>query len=171
MKTRIKALLVTASTAIAAMLLTSSFTPGARAVRAQDFQALSAPRPEMVLISTAALDGLEQRVTYLEGVVASLTLASQHIRTYQLCVSGDDGAETCLTKPRLDALLVNQARAATAAAQTIHGGGGGSSLASSQVAVTPARETEPAANADEISKTDPESTGSIGAAPAPAKEE
>src|SRR5690242_7552555 len=160
MKTRIKAFLVTASGAIAAVLLASSFAPGGHAVRAQDFPALSAARPEMVLISTAALDGLEQRVSYLEGIVASLTLASQHIRTYQLCVSGDDGAETCLTKPQLDALLTNRAHVADAAPQARHGGGGGFSPASPQIAVTTARDPEPAAAAaaNEISSTEPEST-------------
>jgi hypothetical protein len=89
---------------------------GARSVRAE--VEAHAARPDVVLISTAALDGLEQRVSYLEGIVASLTLSSQHIRTYQLCVSGDGGAETCLTKPELDALLTNQAYVAEASRPT-----------------------------------------------------
>jgi hypothetical protein len=170
MKIRLKALLVAAYGVIAAVLLASPFAPGERAVRAQDFQALSAPRPEMVMISTAALDGLEQRVSYLEGVVASLTLASQHIRTYELCISGDDRAETCLTKPQLDALIASQAPVAAAAPQARHGAGGGSSLASANVAVTTARDPEPATT-NEISSTEPESTGSIPSAPAPSKAE
>jgi hypothetical protein len=172
MKTRMKAFLVATSGAIAAALLASSFAPGGRAARAEVPGALSAARPEMVMISTAALDGLEQRVSYLEEVVASLALASQHIRTYQLCVSGDDGAETCLAKPQFDALLANLSHIAVAAPQAAHGGGGGSSLASPTVAVTTARDPEPAATAaaHDNSKTDPESTGSIPPA-APAKDE
>jgi hypothetical protein len=167
-----KALLAAASGAIAAVLLVSSFAPGGRAVRAADFDALSAARPETVLISTAALDGLEQRVSYLEGIVASLTLASQHIRTYQLCVSGDDGAETCLTKPQLDALLADQAKLAQAAPHAAHGGGG-FSLANPSIAVTTARGPEPAttAAAEKIPNPEPEWTGSIAPAPAPAKDE
>jgi hypothetical protein len=111
MKTRMKFLLVTTSSAIAVALFALTFASvGARTVRAER----PAPtRPDTVLISTAALDGLEQRVTYLEGIVAALTLASQHISTYQLCVSGDSGAETCLTKPQLDALLASQAPVAS----------------------------------------------------------
>jgi len=188
MKTRMKAFLVAMSGAIAAMLVASSFAPGGRAVSAEVPDALSAARPEMVMISTAALDGLEQRVSYLEEVVASLTLASHHISAYQLCISGDDGAETCLTKPQLDALLATQAHVAEAAPQAIHAGGGGSlqqailaggggSLPEApKVAVTTPRKPEhpePAATAaaDDISNADPESTGSIPLAAAPAKAE
>ena len=173
MKTRMKALLVAAYGVIAAVLLASPFATDGRAVRAEVPDALSAARSQMVMISTAALDGLEQRVSYLEGVVASLTLASQHVRTYQLCISGDDGAETCLTKPQLDALLGNQAQLVQAAPQARHGGGGGSSLAGPQIAVTTARDPEPAASAttSETSNTEPETTGSIPTAPAPAKDE
>jgi hypothetical protein len=114
MKTRVKALLVTTvSAAAAAVLALSVGLGGARSAGAEHPEGLAPARPDTVTISTAALDGLEQRVSYLEGIVASLTLASQHIRTYQLCVSGDSGPETCITKPQLDALLANQAHVAS----------------------------------------------------------
>jgi len=149
MKTRIKALLVTTAGAGAvALLALSAGLGGARAVRAELPDTLATARPDTVLISTAALDGLEQRVSYLEGIVASLTLSSQHIKTYQLCVSGDSGTETCITQPQLEALLANHAYAVEAAQPAPHASAGASPPA-----------------------TEPEVTGSIPAPATPAKAE
>ena len=53
---------------------------------------------------------LEQHVIYLEETVNALTDSWQHIDTHRLCITDDSGAETCLTKPQLDALLVIQAK-------------------------------------------------------------
>jgi ABC-type hemin transport system substrate-binding protein len=150
MKTRMKALLTAGAGAMTAALLASSFAlGGAYGVSAQGPEALAAARPDTVVISAAALDGLEQRLTYLEGIVASLSLSSQHIRTYQLCVSGDGGAETCVTQPQLDALLANQAHVAASAQPAGHA-----------AAVPDA--------ANETWKAEPESTGSISPALLPA---
>jgi hypothetical protein len=164
-----KALLVVASSVIAAALLTFPFG-GARSVRAEDNAALAAARPDMVLISAAALDGLEQRVSYLEGVVASLTLASQHLTTYQLCISGDAGEETCITQPQLEALLAKEAYAAEARHPASRAADEGSPPAEEDIAVTTASNSAPKPTAvpDEISQPEPEATGSITTEYAPA---
>jgi hypothetical protein len=150
---RMKALLVTTAGVVAAGLLASFFASGGpAAVRAEHAQGFAAARPDTVLISGAALDGLDQRLSYLEGVVASLTVSSQHISTYQLCVSGEGGAETCLSRAQLDALLADQAH--------VH----------EKVAVgNPARAINAGSNDGWI--TEPESTGSIAPATVPAREE
>ena len=180
MKTRIKAMLVTASSAMAVALVALSFAlGGARTVRAEDPAALAAERPDMVLISAAALDRIEKRVSDLEGIVASLSLASQHVSTSKLCISGENGEETCLSKSQLDALLATPAPAAEIA-QPTHVGEGTSVPATDtekegeKVVVTTAGEPEPppvAADSHESSKGDPETTGSIPPAVAPAEDE
>jgi hypothetical protein len=162
MKPRMKTLLIETFSAIAVSFLALSFTLGASSpVRADDLQAA---RPDMILVSATALEGLEQRVSYLEALVASLTESSQHINTHQLCVSDDSGAETCLTKAQLDALLtspeptVKGAQAAPPSAE-------GLEPAKEDAVTTTAGNAEPAAPAvsNESSKTEPESTA---AAPA-----
>jgi hypothetical protein len=181
MNKRMKALLVSTSSAMAVALVALSFAlGGARAVRAEDPAALAVERPDMVLISAAALDRLDQRVSDLEGIVASLTLASQHISTSRLCISGADGEETCLTKPQLDALLAIHAPAVEIAEPT-HGSSGSPVPATDaekeneKVVVTTASEPElppVAADSQESPKSDPETTGSIAPpADAPAEDE
>jgi hypothetical protein len=179
MNKRIKALLVTTSSAMAIALVALSFAlGGARAVRAEDPAPLAVERPDMVLISAAALDRLDQRVSDLEGIVASLTLASQHISTSRLCISGEDGQETCLTKPQLDALLAIHVPAVEIAQPTREGDAGpvpatDAEKENEKVVVTTAGEPEappPAVDSQESPKSDPETTGSI-APPADASAE
>jgi hypothetical protein len=169
MNTCVRTFLVKASSAIAVALLAFSFTGAPSAVRADDPQA---PRPEMVMISTLALDGLDQRVSYLEGLIASLTLSSQHFSPHQLCVSDDSGAETCVTKAQLDALLANHAPAAEIAHSAAPVGVEGRSAAKEPAAATTEINPEPSAPiaANEILQSEPETTGSISAAAAPAAE-
>ena len=69
---------------------------------------------DTVLIPVKDVQALEQRIIYLEEKVAAFTEAWQHIDTHRLCVSDDSGAETCITKPQLDALLSSQTHAAEA---------------------------------------------------------
>jgi hypothetical protein len=180
MKAYIKSLLVGTCSALAVALLTFSFTlRTASIVRADDPEALAAARPEMVLVSAKALEGLEQRVSYLEGVVASLTESSQHLST-QLCVSDESGAETCLTKSQLDALLTSQARGTEAAQSTPLASAETTPVAEEPPAVKepptakeepvaiPATNPEPApAAANETPRVEPETTGSISTAAAP----
>jgi len=154
MKTRMKPLLVSASGAIVAALLAFSFTVGSSgSVRAEDGEALATARPDMVLISAKDLEGLEQRVSQLEGIVASLTEASQHVKTHQLCVYDDSGAETCVTKAQLDALLTSQVRAAEAAQPApVPGAEGTPSVKEHTAAVPP---SEPPAGAVPTSNSEP----------------
>jgi hypothetical protein len=182
MKTRMKPLLVSASGAIAVALLALSFTVGgARTVRAEDDEALAAARPDMVLVSAKALEGLEQRVSYLEEIVASLTESSQRVSTRQLCVSDDSGAETCVTKAQLDALLTSQAHTAEADQPAPISGVEGTPSVKEQTAAAPTSNSEPPvaavpasnpvpsapAGSNGSSLTEPESTGSISASTAP----
>jgi hypothetical protein len=116
MRIRMKAILVSTSNAIAVALLAFPLMfGGAGVVRADDPEALATARPDMVLVSARTLDALEQRISYLEDTIASLTESSQRVSTHQLCVADDSGAETCLTKSQLDALLTGQPHAAEAA--------------------------------------------------------
>jgi hypothetical protein len=166
MKTRMTTLLVKTSSAIAVALVGLSFTLGAPgAVRADDPQGA---RPEMVLISAMALDGLEQRVSYLEGVVASLAESPQRVSPHQLCVSDETGAETCVTKAQLDALLASQAPKPEVAQSTtvIEGTPAAKEEAAAIVASNP--EPSPVIGSNETSRPEPETTGSIAAGAAPA---
>jgi hypothetical protein len=171
-----KPLLVSASGAIVAALLAFSFTVGSpRSVRAEDGEALATARLDMVLISAKDLEGLEQRVFRLEGMVASLTEASQRVKTHQLCVYDDSGAETCITKAQLDALLTTQAHTAEVAKTAAVTDPEGTPSAKGQTAAVPPNNSEPPAAAvptsksepsaptslDGVSPTEPESTGSI----------
>src|SRR3979490_3135917 len=113
MKTHMKRLFADTSGAIAIVLLAVSFAVGGSpAARADDQESLSISVQDPVLIPIKDLEALEQRILYLEETVTTLTESWQHIDTHRLCVSDDSGAETCITKPQLDALLASQAKGA-----------------------------------------------------------
>jgi hypothetical protein len=114
MKAGIKALLVRTSTTAAAALLALALG-GTPTVRAADSESFSAPDQEMVQVSAKSLEAMEKRIAYLEETINSLTESWQHINTHRLCVADENGAETCVTKAELDALLVSQPRATEAA--------------------------------------------------------
>jgi hypothetical protein len=78
---------------------------GSGAARADESESLSVPVQDTVLVPVRDLKALEQRLAYLETAVAALREAAQHVNTHQLCVSDADGAETCVTKMQLDAIL------------------------------------------------------------------
>jgi hypothetical protein len=109
-----KSLSACRSSAVAVTLL-ALLIGGSRAVRADDVASLSVPVQDTLLMPLEDLKALERRLAYLEGAVAALTEASQHINAHQLCVSDDSGAETCVTKTQLDALLVSQVHGMEAA--------------------------------------------------------
>jgi hypothetical protein len=112
MKIRLKAILVSTTSALAVALVAFSFTLGGTGVgRADDAEALTAARPEMVLVSAKTLDALEQRISYLEEPIASLSQSTQQV-THRICIADDSGAQTCVTKSELDALLTREPRAA-----------------------------------------------------------
>jgi hypothetical protein len=96
---------------LAAAMLAFCLAFGSQAVRAEDSDNPSVPGQDMVLVPAKTVSELEQRVIYLEENVAALTESWQHINTHRLCVSDDSGAETCISKPQLDALLVQFAQA------------------------------------------------------------
>jgi hypothetical protein len=93
--------------AVAALLAAVGFA-GSTPVRADETSA--PPAEEMVLVPAKTMQTLEQRVVFLEETVAALTESWQHIDTHRICaVDEDNGSETCLTKSRLDALLLHDA--------------------------------------------------------------
>jgi len=164
MRTRLKTLFVSTSGAIAVAFLAFSFG-GAGAVRADDPEALPEARPEMVLVSAQTLDALEQRISRLEETVASLNESARHASTRQLCVADDGGAETCLTKSELDALLTGPAHAAEIAQPAPAAAAEGRPTAKEDAAIVPpANNPEPPTAA----ASNEEPTGSIptGAGPA-----
>jgi hypothetical protein len=158
MRTDMKRLLADTSGVIAAVLLAFSFAlGGSQAVRADESESLPLAVEDTVLVPVKDLQALEQRVIYLEETVNALTESWQHIDTHRLCVADDSGAETCLTKPQLDALLVIQAKmTAIDPPPAIVG------VESVTVATVP-ENSEPAPSAVSIAQTDqePEQTGSI----------
>src|ERR1700676_5781894 len=107
MKTSVKSRLDRPSAAVAAAaLLAIWFTFGAsQSARADDIDTLSAPAPDMILVSVKTVNEIEQRIIYLEETVEALTQSWQHIETHRLCVSDDGGAQTCITKSQLDFIL------------------------------------------------------------------
>jgi hypothetical protein len=111
MKTTVKSRFAQPSVAAAAVLAFCLTLGGSQAVRADDADIHSAPGQDMVLMPAKTVSALEQRVIYLEETVAALTESWQHINTHRLCVSDDSGAETCISKAQLDALLIHFAQA------------------------------------------------------------
>jgi hypothetical protein len=87
-------------------LLALSLTVGGSLVRAEE--------PEAASLQNIAFDpiakivaGIEQRLAGIETTVMAYakSFASERISTQQLCVSDAGGAETCISKAQLDALL------------------------------------------------------------------
>jgi hypothetical protein len=166
MRTRLKAILVSTTSAIAVALLAFSFTLGnAGVARADDPEALAAARPEMVLVSAKTLDALEQRISYLEEAIASLNESSKHASTHRLCVADHSGAETCLTKSQLDALLTREPQAAEAAQPATPTGAEVTPPAKEPAAIVPAA-NNPEQPTPVVSNEEPTGSISTGAAPA-----
>jgi hypothetical protein len=111
MKTSMKSCFARPSVVAAAVLAFWFTFGGSQVVRAEEAEILSPPGQDMVLVSAKTVLELEQRVIFLEETVAALTESWQHIDTHRLCVSDDSGAETCISKPQLDALLTQFAEA------------------------------------------------------------
>jgi hypothetical protein len=96
-------------------LLALSATAGGSAVRAGDPSTLQSTVLEKIV------SGLEQQVANLEASMAAFadSFTTKRIVTQELCVADGSGAQTCITKAQLDALLrgaaqVGQAPAAIA---------------------------------------------------------
>jgi hypothetical protein len=97
-------------------LLVLSATAGGSAVRAADPSILQNvvfdPIAQIVL-------RVEQRVADLEATVTAFaeSFTSERIVAQQLCVADGSGAQTCITKPQLDALLNGAMQAGQASAR------------------------------------------------------
>jgi hypothetical protein len=65
-----------------------------------------------------AVHAIEQRIASIETTVALFagSFTSQQLNTRQLCVSDEPGAQTCITKAQLDALLAKIAHSTAAEA-------------------------------------------------------
>jgi hypothetical protein len=101
MRSRWNCLVVGSCNVFGLALLVLSATGGGSAVRAED----PATLPGSVLEKIAA--GIEQRVADLQASVASFadSFAARRIAAQELCVGDGSGAQTCITKAQLDALL------------------------------------------------------------------
>ena len=95
-------------------LLALSATAGGSAVRAEDPSTLQGNVLEKIVL------GIEQRVADLGASVAAFadSFTTKRIVTQELCVADGSGAQTCITKAQLDALIrgamqTGQAPAAT----------------------------------------------------------
>src|SRR5205085_3625457 len=103
------------SGALSIAMLALAFSIGSsNFVRAEDPEGVAPSLHEMVVVPLMkAIEGLEQRIANLEGSLSLMAVSfnSQRIATQQLCVADDSGAQTCITKAQLDALLKRIAQA------------------------------------------------------------
>jgi hypothetical protein len=167
MKTILMSRLVRPSAAIAAAaVLASWFTfGGSQVVRAEDPEILSPSGQDMVLVPAKTVDALEQRVIFLEETVAALTESWQHVNTHRLCVSDDSGAETCIGKSQLDALLTQFARAQINQASVSQEANASPPAEPVEMAATtqtlPSSEPTTVVGKNLLPDQDPESTGTV----------
>jgi hypothetical protein len=99
---------------VAALLLTLSFD-GSGPARAADPDALTSLLETIITPIITTVQGAGQRLARLESTVGSFadSFISRRVVAQTLCVSDENGAQTCITKGQLDALLktVSQAEA------------------------------------------------------------
>jgi hypothetical protein len=97
---------------VAALLLTLSFD-GSRPARAADPDALTPLLETIITPIITTVQGVEQRLAGLENAVGSFadSFTSRRVVAQMLCVADESGAQTCITKGQLDALLKTVAQA------------------------------------------------------------
>ena len=95
-------------------LVAISMALGAPAVRAQSDTTASSWREIAVNPLMNALRAVEARVASIEASLALFagSFTTRELNTRQLCVSDESGAQTCITKAQLDALLAKTGQAA-----------------------------------------------------------
>ena len=95
-------------------LVAISMALGAPAVRAQSDTTASSWREVAVNPLMNALRAVEARVASIEASLALFagSFTTRELNTRQLCVSDESGAQTCITKAQLDALLAKMGQAA-----------------------------------------------------------
>jgi hypothetical protein len=92
---------------MAALLLALSFE-SSHAVRADDADAPAPSLQEMIVAPIMNnIQEIERRISGLEDSIGALadTFTSRRVVVHVLCVSDESGAQTCITKGQLDALL------------------------------------------------------------------
>jgi hypothetical protein len=101
MKSRWNSLMVGGCNVVGLALLALSATAGGSAVRADDPSTLQSTVLEKIV------SGLEQQVANLGASVAAFadSFTAKRIAAQELCVADSSGAQTCITKAQLDALL------------------------------------------------------------------
>jgi hypothetical protein len=97
---------------VAALLLTLAFD-GSRPARAADPDALTPLLETIIAPIITTVQGIEQRLSSLEGTVGAFadSFTSRRVVAQVLCVADESGAQTCITKGQLDALLKRVAQA------------------------------------------------------------
>jgi hypothetical protein len=169
-------------------LFAFSMAFGAPSVRAQSDANAPSWREIAVDPIMNAVHSVEQRLASIEATVALFagSFTTQQLNTRQLCVSDETGAQTCITKAQLDALLAKMAHAAAAeppaavidddedetavANEPAIEGTGSEEEFSAQSEPTPSEATvvtalEPAANEGVSSDQEPATTGSVTSQP------
>src|SRR5258708_6151812 len=84
-----------------AVLVFAVSLDGARAVRADDADDLTASLQEMIVDPIMkAVHGLDERLASLEASVGGMAekVSSRRVVARMLCVADESGAETCITK-------------------------------------------------------------------------
>ncbi len=92
-------LLTKVSCGFSIAFLAFAFTSGVSAVRAQT------DVPSWMMVDSAAVKALEDRITSLEAKVASVAEKLASRQSTELCVADDAGARTCISKAQLDRLI------------------------------------------------------------------
>ena len=97
-------------------LIAFSMAFGAPAVRAQSDGSATSWRELAVDPIMNAIHAVEARLASIEASVALFagSFTTHELNTRQLCVSDETGAQTCITKAQLDALLARMPQAAAA---------------------------------------------------------
>src|SRR5712671_4256035 len=117
MKSKWNCLVIGGCNVFGLALLALSATAGGSAVRAGDPSTLQSTVLEKII------SGLEQQVANLEASMAAFadSFTTRRIVTQEFCVADGSGAQTCITKAQLDALLRGAAQLGQAPAATESG--------------------------------------------------
>src|SRR5712675_1239105 len=96
--------------------LALSMTFGVSAVRADSETSMPSLQEMFLSPIMDVVHAVEARLASLETTVASFagSFTSRQITSQELCIADQSGAQTCITKGQLDALLVGMARTAAA---------------------------------------------------------
>ena len=97
---------------------------GSHAVRADNPQ-MPALQEMVIAPMLRAIDGVGERLALVETTVAAFahSIVTKQVTTPQICLSDESGAQTCITKAHLDALLRMQVEASRPAAMDNHPSG------------------------------------------------